>query len=150
MSNPRLGPRNPLQLFEESENEIHDSRNQKTESRNQSHDSGIEKPESKGEETKGTTTDERPSSVNPESRNQLNENEERFFSLSVRIPDALNDALDDAVKTTRRNQGRKIRKEVMVAIAIESLMTQVESLGGWGQIDSEATLREILKNHYHP
>jgi hypothetical protein len=56
----------------------------------------------------------------------------------------LNDALDDAVKQTRRSMGRKIRKEVLVALAIETMLKKVEAVGGWSEIASEEELRELL------
>ncbi len=56
----------------------------------------------------------------------------------------MNDALDDAVKQTRRSMGRKIRKEVLVAIAIESMLQRIEAVGGWSAIASEEELRDLL------
>jgi len=55
----------------------------------------------------------------------------RTFEKSlIRVSESLNDALDDTVKITRRNIGKKIRKERLVAIAIEALLTKVEQWGG--------------------
>ena len=62
----------------------------------------------------------------------------------MRIPEPLNDALDDAVKQTRRSMGRKIRKEVLVSLAIEAMLQRVESAEGWSAIASEEELRELL------
>jgi hypothetical protein len=68
----------------------------------------------------------------------------RLYSLSVRIPESLNDDLDEALKRTRRSMGRKIRKEVLVAVAIEAMFQQVEVAGGWSAIASEEELRQLL------
>ncbi|MDV3002897.1 MAG: hypothetical protein N5P05_004552 (plasmid) [Chroococcopsis gigantea SAG 12.99] len=76
-------------------------------------------------------------------RNQENE---RLYNLSIRVPENLNDALDDAVKITRRTIGQKIRKERLVAIAIEAMLEKVERVGGWNQVNSEEALKEILQN----
>ncbi len=38
-----------------------------------------------------------------------------LYPLSVRVPEPLNDALDDAVQQTRRSMGRKFRKSIGVA-----------------------------------
>jgi hypothetical protein len=70
---------------------------------------------------------------------------QRLYSLSVRIPESLNDVLDDALKQTRRSMGRKIRKEVLVTVAIEAMFAQVETVGGWNAITSEEELRNLLK-----
>ncbi len=140
-----MGQRNPLQLFNDSQKEsvapepsdeappkdsvirntdsvikIHESGkiNQKSGIRN--NDLGKAKQES--EDTKATP----------------------LYPLSARIPEPLNDALDDAVKQTRRSMGRKIRKEVLVSLAIEAMLQRVESAGGWSAITSEEELRELL------
>ncbi len=71
----------------------------------------------------------------------------------------MNDALDDAVKQTRRSMGRKIRKEVLVALAIETMLKKVEAVGGvrshqrrscescWGKyrVDSVGEFRRLLR-----
>ena len=140
-----MGQGNPLQLFNDSQKEsvapepsdevpqedsgitktdslikIHESgkNNQESEIRNK--DSGASKQES--EDTKATP----------------------LYPLSARIPEPLNDALDDAVKQTRRSMGRKIRKEVLVSLAIEAMLQRVEAVGGWSAIASEEELRELL------
>ncbi len=74
-------------------------------------------------------------------RNQENE---RLYNLSIRVPENINDALDDAVKITRRTIGQKIRKERLVAIAIEAMLEKVERAGGWNKVNSEEALKEIL------
>jgi hypothetical protein len=119
-SKKRIGQRNPLQLFNDSQKEsiapepsdevpqedsgitktdsvikIHESGKNNQESGIRNNDSGASKQES--EDTKATP----------------------LYPLSARIPEPLNDALDDAVKQTRRSMGRKIRKEVLVSLAIE-------------------------------
>ena len=146
-SNRRMGQRNPLQLFNDSQKEsiapepsdetpqddsgisksdsvikIHESGKNNQESGIRNNDSGASKQES--EDTKTT-----PPSLYP---------------LSARIPEPLNDALDEAVKQTRRSMGRKIRKEVLVSLAIEAMLQRVESAGGWSAIASEEELRELL------
>jgi 3-hydroxymyristoyl/3-hydroxydecanoyl-(acyl carrier protein) dehydratase len=40
--------------------------------------------------------------------------------------------------------GRKIRKEVLVSLAIEAMLQRVEVAGGWSEIASEEKLRELL------
>ncbi|MEB3188891.1 MAG: hypothetical protein VKL42_00930 [Snowella sp.] len=74
-----------------------------------------------------------------------NQENTRLYNLSVRVPEVLNDALDDAVKKTRRNIGQKIRKERLVAIAIEALLAKVEQAGGWETIRSEEDLANFLR-----
>ena len=144
-SKKRMGSRNPLQLFNDSQKEsvtpepsdeaphedsgiiktdslikIHESGKNNQESGFRNLDSGTSKQES--EDTKATP----------------------LYPLSARIPEALNDALDDAVKQTRRSMGRKIRKEVLVSLAIEAMLQRVESARGWSAIASEEELRELL------
>lgn len=140
-----MGQRNPLQLFNDSQKEsiapepsdetpqddsgisksdllikIHESGKNNQESVIRNNDSGKAKQES--QDTKATP----------------------LYPLSARIPEPLNDALDDAVKQTRRSMGRKIRKEVLVSLAIEAMLQRVESAGGWSAIASEEELRELL------
>ena len=144
-SKKRIGQRNPLQLFNDSQKEsiapepsdevpqedsgitktdslikIHESGKNNQESGIRNKDSGASKQES--EDTKATP----------------------LYPLSARIPEPLNDALDDAVKQTRRSMGRKIRKEVLVSLAIETMLKKVEAAGGWSAIASEEELRELL------
>ena len=144
-SKKRMGQRNPLQLFNDSQKEsiapepsdethqddsgisksnsvikIHESGKNNQESGIRNNDSGASKQES--EDTKATP----------------------LYPLSARIPEPLNDALDDAVKQTRRSMGRKIRKEVLVSLAIETMLQRVEAAGGWSAIASEKELRELL------
>lgn len=144
-SKKRMGQRNPLQLFNDSQKEsiapepsdetpqddsgisksdsvikIHESGKNNQESGIRNQDSGASKQES--QDTKATP----------------------LYPLSARIPEPLNDALDDAVKQTRRSMGRKIRKEVLVSLAIETMLQRVESAGGWSAIASEEELRELL------
>jgi len=140
-----MGQRNPLQLFNDAQKEsvapepsdeapqedsgitktdsvikIHESGKNNQESGIRNNDSGKVKQES--EDTKATP----------------------LYPLSARIPEPLNDALDDAVKQTRRSMGRKIRKEVLVSLAIEAMLQRVEAVGGWSAIASEEELRELL------
>jgi len=144
-SKKRMGQRNPLQLFNDSQKgsvtaepsdeaphedsgiikadsviKIHESGKNNQESEIRIQDSGKAKQES--EDTKTTP----------------------LYPLSARIPEPLNDALDDAVKQTRRSMGRKIRKEVLVSIAIGAMLQRVEAVGGWSAIASEEELRELL------
>jgi hypothetical protein len=144
-SKKRMGQRNPLQLFNDSQKEfiapepsdeapqddsgisksdsvikIHESGKNNQESGIRNHAPGASRQES--EDTKATP----------------------LYPLSARIPEPLNDALDDAVKQTRRSMGRKIRKEVLVSLAIEAMLQRVESAGGWSAIASQEELRELL------
>ena len=140
-----MGQRNPLQLFNDSQKEsiapepsdeapqedsgitkndsvikIHESGKNNQESGIRNNDSGASKQES--HDTKATP----------------------LYPLSARIPEPLNDALDVAVKQTRRSMGRKIRKEVLVSLAIETMLKKVEAAGGWSAIASEEELQELL------
>jgi hypothetical protein len=140
-----MGQRNPLQLFNDSQKEsvapepsdeapqedsgiiksdsvikIHESVKNNQEYGIRNNDSGASKQES--QDTKATP----------------------LYPLSARIPEPLNDALDDAVKQTRRSMGRKIRKEVLVSLAIETMLKKVEAAGGWNAIASEEELQELL------
>jgi hypothetical protein len=119
-------------------------------------ESGIRNPEktSSSVESMDTTvkpmSEVKPSLVSlPVIKNQESgiENQEntRLYNLSVRVPEVLNDALDEAVKKTRRNIGQKIRKERLVAIALEALLTKVEQAGGWETIRSEEDLANFLR-----
>ncbi|MBD2016584.1 hypothetical protein H6F96_21755 [Microcoleus sp. FACHB-53] len=144
-SKNRMGQRNPLQLFNDSQKEsiapepcdeapqedsgiwktdsvikIHESEKNNQESGIRNQESG--KAEQESEDTKATP----------------------LYPLSARIPEPLNDTLDDAVKQTRRSMGRKIRKEVLVSLAIETMLQRVEAAGGWRAIASEEELRELL------
>lgn len=74
-----------------------------------------------------------------------NQENTRLYNLSVRVPEVLNDALGEAVKRTRRNIGQKIRKERLVAIALEALFATVEEAGGWETIRSEEDLANFLR-----
>lgn len=67
-----------------------------------------------------------------------------LYPLSVRVPESLNDTLDNAIKQTRRAMGRKIPKEVLVTTALEAMMERVEVAGGWGAITSVTQLRQLL------
>jgi hypothetical protein len=144
-SKKRIGPRNPLQLFNDSQKESvapepsdevpqEDSEITKTDSVIKIHESGKNNQES--------------GFRNPDSGTSKQESEDTkatpLYPLSARIPELLNDALDDAVKQTRRSMGRKIRKEVLVSLAIEAMLQRVETAGGWSAIASEEELRELL------
>jgi hypothetical protein len=171
----RLGSRNPLQLFNKSQQAVEtelepvqsliqnqESGIQNQESGIQNQESGIQNQESKIGNSEPKIQDQelptisKPQVKDPESRirnhesgimNQeltINPESLKLYSLSVRIPELLNDHLDEALKKTRRSMGRKIRKEVLVAIAIEAMFEQVEIAGGWSAIVSEEELRHLL------
>ena len=144
-SKKRIGQRNPLQLFNDSQKESiapepsdeappKDSEITKTDSVIKIHESGKNNQES--------------GFRNPDSGTSKQESEDTkatpLYPLSARIPEPLNDALDDAVKQTRRSMGRKIRKEVLVSLAIEAMLQRVETAGGWSAIASQEELRELL------
>ncbi len=144
-SKKRMGQRNPLQLFNDSPKESiapepsdeapqDDSGITKTDSLIKIHESGKNNQESgiRNQDSKKADQESEDTKATP------------LYPLSARIPEPLNDALDDAVKQTRRSMGRKIRKEVLVAIAIESMLQRIEAVGGWSVIASEEELRELL------
>ena len=142
-----MGQRNPLQLFNDSLKESvapepsdeasqQDSEIMKNESLIQIHESGKNNPESqiRNQDSGKMNSESEETKAAPPS----------LYPLSVRIPEPLNDTLDGAVKQTRRSMGRKIRKEVLVSLAIEAMLQRVEAAGGWSAIASEEELRELL------
>jgi hypothetical protein len=134
----RMGQRNPLQLFNDSQKE---SIAPEPSDESPQKDSGISKSDSgiKIHESRIWNKD------SGASKQELEDTKATpLYPLSARIPEPLNDALDDAVKQTRRSMGRKIRKEVLVSIAIEVMLQRVEAVGGWSVIASEEELRELL------
>ncbi len=144
-SKKRIGQRNPLQLFNDSQKESvapepsdevpqEDSRITKTDSVIKIHESGKNNHESgiRNKDSGALKQESEDTKATP------------LYPLSARIPEPLNDALDDAVKQTRRSMGRKIRKEVLVSLAIEAMLQRVEAVGGWSAIASEEELRELL------
>jgi hypothetical protein len=143
----RMGQRNPLQLFNDSLKESvapepsndaphEDSRIKENESLIKIHESGKNNPESqiRNQDSGKANQESEETKAAPSS----------LYPLSVRIPEPLNDVLDGAVKQTRRSMGRKIRKEVLVSLAIEAMLQRVEAAGGWREIASEEDLRELL------
>lgn len=91
---------------------------------------------------------------NLESRNYkkesiLNSKETRFLeksekeAVNLRLPLELNDWLNELLKQGKRRHGSKIPKEVWVQAALE-LLKAMPVL--WEEIDSEESLREVLKN----
>jgi hypothetical protein len=144
-SKKRIGQRNPLQLFNDSQKESvapepsdevpqEDSRITKTDSVIKIHESGKNNQESgiRNKDSAALKQESEDTKATP------------LYPLSARIPEPLNDALDDAVKQTRRSMGRKIRKEVLVSLAIKAMLQRVEAVGGWSAIASEEELRELL------
>ncbi|MBD2254683.1 hypothetical protein [Nostoc parmelioides] len=80
----------------------------------------------------------------------LNNNQESRFliksereAVNLRLPLELNDWLNDLLKKGKRQHGAKIPKEVWVQAALELFRAMPVS---WSEIDSEESLREILKN----
>jgi len=140
-----MGQRNPLQLFNDSQKESvapepsdetpqEDSAIRKTDSVIKIHESGKNNQEYgiRNKDYGASKQESEDTKVTP------------LYPLSARIPEPLNDALDDAVKQTRRSMGRKIRKEVLVSLAIEAMLQRVEVAGGWSAIATEEELRELL------
>jgi hypothetical protein len=79
-----------------------------------------------------------------------NNNQESIFliksereAVNLRLPLELNDWLNDLLKKGKRQHGAKIPKEVWVQAALELFRAMPVS---WSEIDSEESLREILKN----
>ncbi|WP_414756705.1 hypothetical protein [Anabaena sp. CCY 9910] len=80
----------------------------------------------------------------------LNNNQESRFliksereAVNLRLPLELNDWLNDLLKKGKRQHGAKIPKEVWVQAALELFRAMPVS---WSEIDSEESLRDILKN----
>ncbi|MBD1944347.1 hypothetical protein H6F50_18635 [Coleofasciculus sp. FACHB-712] len=143
-----MGQRNPLQLFNDSQEE---SVTPEPSNEAPQEDSGIMKNESLIKIHESGKNNQESGIRNQDSGTLKQESEDTktppLYPLSVRIPEPLNDALDDAVKQTRRSMGRKIRKEVLVSLAIETMLKKVEGAGGWRAIASEEELRELLGLH---
>lgn len=142
-----MGQRNPLQLFNDSQKE---SIAPEPSDEAPQEDSGITKNDSVIKIHESEKNNQESGFRNKESGKAKQESEDTkatpppLYPLSARIPEPLNDALDDAVKQTRRSMGRKIRKEVLVSLAIEAMLQRVEVAGGWSAIASEEELRELL------
>ncbi len=144
-SKKRMGQRNPLQLFNDSQKE---SIAPEPSDETPQEDSGITKNDSVIKIHESGKINHESVIQNQESGKAHQESEDTkatpLYPLSARIPEPLNDALDDAVKQTRRSMGRKIRKEVLVSLAIETMLRKVETAGGWRAIATEEELRELL------
>jgi hypothetical protein len=144
-SKKRMGQRNPLQLFNDSQK---DSIAPKSSNEGSQKDSVITKTDSVIKIHESGKINQESVIRNKDSAKAKQESEDTkatpLYPLSARIPEPLNDALDDAVKQTRRSMGRKIRKEVLVSLAIEAMLQRVEAIGGWSAIASEEELRELL------
>lgn len=140
-----MGQRNPLQLFNDSQKE---SIAPEPSDEAPQEDSGIKKTDSVIKIHESVKNNQGSGFRNQDYGTSKQESEDTkatpLYPLSARIPEALNDALDDAVKQTRRSMGRKIRKEVLVSLAIETMLKKVEAAGGWSAIASEEELRELL------
>lgn len=140
-----MGQRNPLQLFNDSQKE---SIAPKPSNETPQEDSGISKSDSAIKIHESGKNNQESVIKNKDSGASKQESEDTkatpLYPLSARIPEPLNDALDDAVKQTRRSMGRKIRKEVLVSLAIEAMLQRVEAAGGWRAIAAEEELRELL------
>jgi hypothetical protein len=140
-----MGQRNPLQLFNDSQKE---SIAPEPSDETPQDDSGISKSDSVIKIHESGKNNQEYGIMNNDSGKAKQESEDTkatpLYPLSARIPEPLNDALDDAVKQTRRSMGRKIRKEVLVSLAIEAMLQRVESAGGWSAIASQEELRELL------
>lgn len=140
-----MGQRNPLQLFNDSQKE---SIAPKPSDETPQEDSGIMKTDSVIKIHESGKNNQESGIRNQDSGKAAQESEDTkatpLYPLSARIPEPLNDALDDAVKQTRRSMGRKIRKEVLVSLAIEAMLKKVEAAGGWSAIASGEELRELL------
>jgi hypothetical protein len=140
-----MGQRNPLQLFNDSQKEsVAPAPSDKAPPK----DSGIWKIDSVIKNQESGKNNQESGIRNHDSGASKQESEDTqatpLYPLSARIPEPLNDALDDAVKQTRRSMGRKIRKEVLVSLAIEAMLQRVEAAGGWSAIASEEELRKLL------
>ncbi len=140
-----MGQRNPLQLFNDSQKE---SIAPEPSDEAPQEDSGISKSDLVIKIHESGKNSQESGIRNQDSGKAYQESEDTkatpLYHLSVRIPEPLNDALDDAVKQTRRSMGRKIRKEALVSLAIETMLKKVEAAGGWSAIASEEELRELL------
>jgi hypothetical protein len=140
-----MGQRNPLQLFNDSQKE---SVAPEPSDEAPPQVSGIMKTDSVIKIHESVKNNQESGIRNQDSGKTYQESQDTkatpLYPLSARIPEPLNDALDDAVKQTRRSMGRKIRKEVLVSLAIETMLKKVEAAGGWSAITSEEELQELL------
>jgi hypothetical protein len=108
----RMGQRNPLQLFNDSQKE---SVAPEPSDETPQEDSGISKSDSVIKIHESGKNNQESGIRNKDSGTSKQESEDTkatpLYPLSARIPEPLNDALDDAVKQTRRSMGvRFVRK----------------------------------------
>ena len=64
-------------------------------------------------------------------------------AVNLRLPLELNDWLNELLKVGKRRHGTKVPKEVWVQAALELFKAMPVN---WEEIDSEESLREMLKN----
>ena len=80
---------------------------------------------------------------------RVNNQESRFLekgdreAVNLRLPIELNDWLNELLKVGKRRHGSKVPKEVWVQAALELFKAMPVN---WEEIDSEESLREMLKN----
>jgi hypothetical protein len=81
---------------------------------------------------------------------ELTKNKESRFlekgereAVNLRLPLELNDWLNELLKVGKRRHGTKVPKEVWVQAALELFKAMPVN---WEEIDSEESLREMLKN----
>ncbi len=139
MAASRSGGRNPLELFAPSTTGVPQAEEVQTIDGERVAVVENEIQEVRKEESKN------PEFMNPGfNKSGIVEIEDRLYPLSVRIPEWLNDRLDEAVKQTRRSMGRKVPKEDMVTMALESMLTKVQAGGGWSNFQTVDQLRSFM------
>jgi hypothetical protein len=103
-------------------------------------------------ETETPSLPPEPNNQEPIIKNQdskINNQESRFLqkgdreAVNLRLPIELNDWLNELLKVGKRRHGSKIPKEVWVQAALELFKAMPVN---WEEIDSEESLREMLKN----
>jgi hypothetical protein len=92
-------------------------------------------------QNKDSTTQNKDSTTQNKDSRFLNKVERE--AVNLRLPLELNDWLNDLLKKGKRQHGAKIPKEIWVQAALE-LFRAMPVI--WEEIDSEESLREILKN----
>jgi hypothetical protein len=109
-------------------------------------------PEPKNEESRINNLESRIKNQESRVKNQesvINNQESRFLqkgdreAVNLRLPIELNDWLNELLKVGKRRHGSKVPKEVWVQAALELFKAMPVN---WEEIDSEESLREMLKN----
>ena len=109
-------------------------------------------PEPKNQESRIKNLESRIKNQDSKINNQepiIKNQEYRFLekgdreAVNLRLPIELNDWLNELLKVGKRRHGSKVPKEVWVQAALELFKAMPVN---WEEIDSEESLREMLKN----